>query len=126
MIPGLNSIMMGAQTSSELAAVISIWSIYKYKTTELRFYIFTIILSLLMLIISPSYTSIFLLTIGLTMYFLFEVYSKNKLNIYWLNFTPIFVVLFSYLIYKLLLIRYPDLSIFLTLFQEHRALVLII
>lgn len=118
-VPGLNSIMMGAQTSSELAAVISIWSIYKYKTTELRIYIFTIILSLLMIILSPSYTSIFLLTVGLTMYFLFKVYSKPKLNIYWINFVPIFVVLFSYLMYKLLLVRYPDLSIFPTLFKEH-------
>ena len=118
-VAGLNSIMMGSQTSSELAAVISIWSIYKYKTTEKRFYIFTIILSLLMIILSPSYTSIFLLTIGLTLYFLFEVYSKNKLNIYWLNFAPIFVVLFSYLMYEFLLVRYPDLNIFSTLFQEH-------
>ena len=120
-VPGLNSIMMGAQTSSELAAVISIWSIYKYETTERRFYIFTIILSLLMIILSPSYTSIFLLTIGLTLYFLFEVYSKNKLNIYWLNFAPIFLVVFSYLMYELLLIRYPDISIFPRLLQQHLA-----
>ena len=120
-IPGLNSIMMGAQTSSELAAVISIWSIYKYETTEIRFYKFTIILSLLMLILSPSYTSIFLLTVGLTLYFLFKAHSKPKLNIYLVNFTPIVLVLFSYLIYVLLLIRYPDLSIFPTLLQEHLA-----
>ena len=74
-----------------------------------------------MLFLSPSYTAIFLLTVGLTLYFLSKAHSKSKLNIYWLNFALIFVVLFSYLMYELLLIRYPDISIFTRLLQEHLA-----
>ncbi len=114
-ITGLNSIMLGGQTASQLAVIIFIWSFYKYRSTDYRFYTMTSLLAILMLLLSPTVTSIFLLFFSIIIIYLFDLRGKLKKKI--INF---------YIIYPIVLMVLLTFVLILTiLISKHSSLDLI-
>ncbi len=91
-ITGLNSIMMGAQTASELAVIIFIWYFYKYRINQVKIYRNLGLLAVFMLILSPTLTSILLLFISIVIIYLIDLGGTFKEKIR--NFYKVYVVLF--------------------------------
>ena len=112
-ITGLNSIMMGGQTASQLSIIIFIWFFYKYRDSENRKHLGLGLLAIIMLILSPSLTSAILLLISLSTIYL--IYLKGFLNrpiksFFWI-YIALFVTFISlYLIQELLSYRYVSLD----------------
>ena len=78
---GLNSIMMaqqGGQTASQLAVIISIWYIYKYKNNKDGVNFSLALLAILMLFLSPTIASFFLLFASMAIFYL--IYLKSILK----------------------------------------------
>jgi hypothetical protein len=112
-ITGLNSIMMGGQTASQLSIIIFFWFFYKYRDSENRKHLGLGLLAIIMLILSPSLTSVVLLLIALATIYL--IYLKGFLNRPIKSFFWVYIVLFVtfisiYLIQELLAYRYVSLD----------------
>lgn len=112
-ITGLNSIMMGGQTASQLSVIIFIWFFYKYRDSENRKHLVLGLLAIIMLILSPSLTSAVLLLIVLSTIYL--IYLKGFLNRSIKGFFWAYIVLFVtfisiYLIQELIAYRYVSLD----------------
>jgi len=103
-VPGLNSFMMGAQTASQLSVIIFIWYFYRHKVDNNRVYMILWMLSILMLFLSPSITSVILLSISTAIiYFIYlnDVYKKRIVNFYKLYILFIAIGLFVYILMHL-------------------------
>jgi hypothetical protein len=112
-ITGLNSIMMGGQTASQLSIIIFVWCFYCYKDSEHRKYLALGLLAMMMLLLSPSLTSIFLLFISLLTLYLIKLkdsFNEKIKNFYWAYFIIFIIVLSIYVIFKLLFFRYISLD----------------
>ena len=115
-IQGLNSLMMaqqGGQTASQLAVIISIWYLYKYKNNKDGVNLSLALLAVLMLFLSPTIASFFLLFISIVIIYL--IYLKRILNKpikSFLNlYVSIFIVCFViYLLVKILSIKHTSLD----------------
>ena len=112
-ITGLNSIMMGSQTASQLSIIISIWFLYKYRDSENRKHLGLGLLAIIMLILSPSLTSAVLLLIVLSTIYL--IYLKGFLNrpiksFFWVYIVFIVTFISIYLIQGLITYRYVSLD----------------
>jgi len=112
-ITGLNSIMMGGQTASQLSIIIFIWFFYKYRDSENRKHLGLGLLAIIMLILSPSLTSAVLLLIALSTIYL--IYLKCFLNRPIKSFFWVYIVFFVtfisiYLIQELITYRYVSLD----------------
>ena len=112
-ITGLNSIMMGSQTASQLSIIISIWFLYKYRDSENRKHLGLGLLAIIMLILSPTLTSAVLLLIALATIYL--IYLKGFLYRPIKSFFWVYIVLFVtfisiYLIQGLITYRYVSLD----------------
>ncbi len=104
-VPGLNSIMMGAQTASQLSVIIFIWYFYRHKVDNNRVYTILWLLSIFMLFFSPSITSVILLSMStVIIYFIYlnNIYKKRIVNFYKLYILFIAIGLFVYIIMHLL------------------------
>tara|TARA_B110000444_G_C18819770_1_gene587083 strand:+ start:75 stop:1301 length:1227 start_codon:yes stop_codon:yes gene_type:complete len=115
-IQGLNSLMMaqqGGQTASQLAVIIFIWYLYKYKNNKDGVNLSLALLAVLMLFLSPTIASFFLLFISIVIIYL--IYLKRILNKpikSFLNlYVSIFIVCFViYLLAKILTIKHTSLD----------------
>ena len=112
-ITGLNSIMMGGQTASQLSVIIFIWFFYKYRDSENRKHLGLGLLAIIMLILSPSLTSALLLLIALSTIYL--IYLKGSLNrpiksFFWVYIVFIVTFISIYLIQELITYRYVSLD----------------
>jgi hypothetical protein len=112
-ITGLNSIMMGGQTASQLSIIIFIWFFYKYRDSENREHLGLGLLAIIMLILSPTLTSAVLLLIALATIYL--IYLKGFLYSPIKSFFWVYIVLFVtfisiYLIQELLTYKYVSLD----------------
>ena len=109
---GLNSIMLaqhGGQTASQLAVIIFIWFIYKYKNNKNGVYLSLALLAILILFLSPSLTSLFLLFITILILYLVHLKGvlNEQINPFNLYLGLFLAILFFYLIYKIMQIKYP-------------------
>ncbi len=110
-VPGLNSIMMGAQTASQLAVISFIWFVFKYKKQEKRTDILLSSLALFMMILSPSITSILLLLVSLVIIYLSYLSGILKEEIkgfYQLYALLTIVILTVYLMGELMLYKHDS------------------
>ena len=112
-ITGLNSIMMGGQTASQLSVIIFIWFFYKHRDSENRKHLGLGLLAIIMLILSPSLTSALLLLIALSTIYL--IYLKGSLNrpiksFFWVYIVFIVTFISIYLIQGLITYRYVSLD----------------
>ena len=112
-ISGLNSLMMGSQTASQLSVIIFVWFFYKYKSTKVKIYKVMASLGIFMLFLSPSLTSLLLLFVALVSIFLIylkDIYYKKTIYIYQIYFVTIILVLMIYIIFSLLVYRYQSIG----------------
>ena len=112
-ITGLNSIMMGSQTASQLSVIIFVWYLYKYKVNEERVYMAMAFLAVFMLFLSPSVTSLFLLFISIAIIFLIHlrsIFNEKIKNFYKIYIVFFITLLLIYLLYKLLTYKYVSLD----------------
>jgi hypothetical protein len=117
-VSGLNSILLGSQTASQIALTAFIWFIFKQRikktaNVDSNFYLSLAILSLIMVFLSPTLTAVILLVI-IGIIFLMEytiinykkpIKSFNKLYLA-VFITPIII----FILVKLIAFRYPSLS----------------
>jgi len=112
-ITGLNSIMMGSQTASQLAIIIFIWCLYKYEASEKRKHLALGLLAIFMLILSPSRTSIFLMFISIVIiYWLYlRSISKEKIKNFYMVYIVVFItLLLTYFLVELFIYKYVSLG----------------
>ncbi|AXE61706.1 hypothetical protein [Candidatus Thioglobus sp. NP1] len=115
-IQGLNSLMMaqqGGQTASQLAVIIFIWYLYKYKNNKDGVNLSLALLAVLMLFLSPTIASFFLLFISIVIIYL--IYLKRILNKPIKSFINLYVSIFVacfviYLLVKILTIKHTSLD----------------
>jgi len=110
---GLNSIMLGSQIASQLAVIIFVWYLYKFKASDKKKHLALGLLAIFMLILSPSFTSIILLFISIVMIYLLNLTNNFKEKIE--NFYKIYLVLFVivlliYLLARLFTYKYVGLN----------------
>ena len=93
--------MLGSQTATQLAVIIFVWYLYKFKVSDKKKHLALGLLAIFMLILSPSFTSIILLFISIVMIYLLNLSNNFKEKIK--NFYKIYLVLFviALLIYLL-------------------------
>jgi len=118
-ITGLNSIMMGTQTASELAVIIFIWYFYKYRINPVKIYRNLGLLAIFMLILSPTLTSILLLFVSIAIIYLIDLsvtFNKKIKNFYKVYILLITITLSAYFIVELLSYRYTSLD---HIFEEY-------
>ena len=112
-ITGLNSIMMGGQTASQLSIIIFIWFFYKFRDSEKKKHLGLGLLAIIMLILSPTLTSALLLLISLSAIYLIHLKSflnKHIKSFFWV-YIALFVIFISiYLIQEILTYRYVGLD----------------
>jgi hypothetical protein len=112
-ITGLNSIMMGTQTGSELAVIIFMWYFYKFKDSEKRKHLALGLLAVLMLILSPTITAIMLLFISIVLIYLIDLGGtlKEKIRNFYKAYVVLFIaIIFIYIAVELLTYRYQSLD----------------
>jgi hypothetical protein len=113
-ITGLNSIMMGGQTASQLSVIIFVWCFYKFKDSEKTKYLALGLLAVIMLILSPSLTSIFLLLISLGIIYLIHLkdfFNRKIKSFYWSYIVLLIAVISIYFMLELLTFKYVSLDI---------------
>jgi hypothetical protein len=110
---GLNSIMMGGQTASQLSIIIFIWCFYKFKNTEKRKYLVLGLVAIFILILSPSVTSLFLFVISMGILYLIHLINninkpiKNFFTVYFFISTAFFI---AYFLIKILTVKHSSLD----------------
>lgn len=112
-ITGLNSIMMGTQTASELAVIIFIRYFYKYRINPVEIYRNLGLLAIFMLILSPTLTSILLLFVSISIIYLIDLggtFDKKIRNFYKVYIVLFITVIFIYIAVELLTYRYFSLD----------------
>jgi hypothetical protein len=115
-IQGLNSLMMaqqGGQTASQLAVIIFIWYLFKYQNNKDGVNLYLALLAVLMLFLSPTIASFFLLFISIVIIYL--MYLKRILNEPIKSFSKLYVSIFIacctiYLLVKILTIKHTSLD----------------
>jgi len=110
---GLNSIMLGTQTASQLAVIIFVWYLYKFKASDKKKHLALGLLAIFMLILSPSFTSIILLFISIVMIYLLNLSNnfKEKIKNFYKMYLVLFViVLLIYLLARLFTYKYFGLN----------------
>ena len=115
-IQGLNSLMMaqqGGQTASQLAVIIFIWYLFKYQNNKDGVNLYLALLAVLMLFLSPTIASFFLLFISIVIIYL--MYLKRILNEPIKSFSKLYVSIFIacciiYLLVKILTIKHTSLG----------------
>ena len=113
-ITGLNSIILGPQTAPQLSIIIFIWFLYTYKLKGQIKNLIISYIALLMVFLSPTITTTFMLLI--TFLILYLIHLKNTLKKEINDFYIIYVVitvsaLLLYLLYFLLTHKYNNLSL---------------
>ena len=109
---GLNSIMLGQQ-SAQLAVIIFVWCLYKFKASDKKKHLALGLLAIFMLILSPSLTSIILLFISIVMIYLLNLSNnfKEKIKNFYKMYLVLFViVLLIYLLARLFTYKYFGLN----------------
>ena len=84
-VPGLNSIMFGPQSSSQLSVILFIWFYYKGQASGESVYTYLSLLSILMIFLSPSNTSVLLLFIVFFILYIFYLKSITHENNRWVT-----------------------------------------
>ena len=110
---GLNSIMLGSQTATQLAVIIFVWYLYKFKASDKKKHLALGLLAIFMLILSPSFTSIILLFISIVMIYLLNLSNnfKEKIKNFYKMYLVLFViVLLIYLLARLFTYKYFGLN----------------
>lgn len=115
-IQGLNSLMMaqqGGQTASQLAVIIFIWYLFKFQNNKDRINLYLALLAVLMLFLSPTIASFFLLFISIGIIYLLYLKTilnepiKSFLNLYVSIFIACFII---YLLVKILTVKHTSLD----------------
>lgn len=112
-ITGLNSIFMGSQTAGQLSIIIFVWCFYNYKNSEKRKYLALGSLAIIMLISSPSLTSVFLLIISVAIIYLIHLkdfFNKKIKNFYWVYMILFISGLSVFIVLELLTYKYLSLD----------------
>ena len=112
-VSGLNSLMLGAQTASQLAVIAATWYFFKNKNQKNVVNKFLLVLAIMMLILSPSITSILLLFISITFIFFIyisNIYHERVSSFYKAYIFSIISILSIYFIIELFSFKYPDLD----------------
>ena len=118
-ITGLNSIMMGSQTASQLSVIIFIWFLHKNKIDSRQLYRVLSYIAIVMLILSPSITSVLLFLISILIIYLLQFRTrmqkkiKNFYRIY-VFFIVAFLLIFALI--QILTFRYGSLN---SIIQEY-------
>lgn len=110
---GLNSIMLGSQTATQLAVIIFVWCLYKFKASDKKKHLALGLLAIFMLILSPSLTPIILLFISIAMIYLLNLSNnfKEKIKNFYKMYLVLFViVLLIYLLARLFTYKYFGLN----------------
>ena len=115
-IQGLNSLMMaqqGGQTASQLAVIIFIWYLFKYQNNKDGVNLSLALFAVLMLFLSPTIASFFLLFISIVIIYL--IYLKRTINKPIKGFLNLYVSIFIiclviYLLVKILSIKHTSLD----------------
>ena len=103
-VTGLNSIMMGGQTASQLSVIMFIWFFYNYRITELKSYMFFTLLAILMVFLSPTVTSLILLFFAVMLIYFFHLNGFKHKKIRSFYKTYFFVFFFLFLLYLIILV----------------------
>ena len=113
---GLNSIMMaqqGGQTASQLAVIISIWYLYKYQNNKDGVNFSLALLAILMLFLSPTIASFFLLFASMAIFYLIYLKSilKEPIKSFFKLYMSIFITCcIIYLLVKILTLKHTSLD----------------
>ena len=113
-ITGLNSIMMGGQTASQLSVIMFVWFFYRYRVTELRLYMIFILLAVLMIFLSPTVTSLVLLFIAIILIYFFHLSGlrHKKIRSFYRSYVFVFLFMLSiYLIIEVLTNKHSSLDV---------------
>ena len=110
---GLNSIMLGSQTATQLAVIIFVWCLYKFKASDKKKHLALGLLAIFMLILSPSLTSIILLFITIAIIYLIylrKIIREKIKNFYKMYLVLFVIVLLIYLLARLFTYKYFGLN----------------
>lgn len=118
-ITGLNSIMLGSQTASQLSVIIFIWFLHKNKIDQRQLYRVLSYIAIVMLLLSPSITSAMLFLIAAFILYLLQFKGSlhEKIKHFYKLYVVIFIsILLLFYLIQILTYRYGSLD---SIYQEY-------
>lgn len=118
-ITGLNSIMMGSQTASQLSVIIFIWFLHKNRIDSRQLYRVLSYIAIVMLFLSPSITSVLLFLISILIIYLLQFKGRmhQKIKHFYRLYVSFFIAfLLIFALIQILTFRYGSLD---SIIQEY-------